>query len=238
MTETTATTKAATIGQDKQTSNEEEEDSIILVNKPHPEGLVFEEFKQTNGNLINVALVKKVDLTNNKLSNKIGSLEVLVNLESLVLRHNFLSNTSLDDILRVSSTLRELDLYDNQITNFYSLPLSSLTNLTTLDVSFNHIKRLGEVEDTQELAKLINLKELAFANNKIKQIQPPFPSLSSLTSLELGANRLREIKGLEALVHLRSLWLGKNKITKIANLEALTELRCLSLQVLFCFLCL
>jgi len=128
--DTTTITTGNKPSNEQEEEEEEEETNIILTNKPHPEGIVFEEYKGTDGASVDVAKVRRVDLTNNKLSNKIGNLEVLGRLEHLVLRHNFLSNTSFEDLLRVSSTLKELDLYDNQITNFYSIPLSCLNNLT------------------------------------------------------------------------------------------------------------
>lgn len=39
--------------------------------------------------------------------------------------------------------------------------------------------------------------------------------MKELVNLELGANKIREIEGLEELVKLEELWLGKNKITEL-----------------------
>ena len=42
---------------------------------------------------------------------------------------------------------------------------------------------------------------------------------------------LQEIEGLETLTSLTELWLGKNKITKLANLTSLVKLERLDVQV-------
>lgn len=39
--------------------------------------------------------------------------------------------------------------------------------------------------------------------------------MKELKNLELGANKIREIEGLEELRALEELWLGKNKITEL-----------------------
>ena len=62
---------------------------------------------------------------------------------------------------------------------------------------------------------LVNLKELYFANNKLRQITEGMKNLSSLVTLELGFNRIRAIKNLECTTTLQNLWLGKNKIEVI-----------------------
>ena len=80
---------------------------------------------------------------------------------------------------------------------------------SVLDLSFNNIKRMHGFET------LVNLKELYFANNKLRQITEGMKNLTCLEYLELGFNRIRQIKNLECTISLQSLWLGKNKITEI-----------------------
>eukprot|EP01097_Dermamoeba_algensis_P004093 TRINITY_DN2734_c0_g1_i1.p1 TRINITY_DN2734_c0_g1~~TRINITY_DN2734_c0_g1_i1.p1 ORF type:complete len:210 (-),score=48.91 TRINITY_DN2734_c0_g1_i1:201-830(-) len=58
----------------------------------------------------------------------------------------------------------------------------------------------------------------------------PFSNFPHLTMLELGANQIREIEGLDNLTSLTQLYLGKNKITSIKGLNSLANLRILSLQ--------
>ena len=59
-----------------------------------------------------------------------------------------------------------------------------MTNLTTLDISFNVIRDMAPV------ACLTNLTELYIANNKITQIKG-LEGMGRLKTLDLGANRLR-----------------------------------------------
>ena len=51
--------------------------------------------------------------------------------------------------------------------------------------------------------------------------------------MELGDNRIKEIKGIDHLVKLRQLFLGKNKIGQIKGISTLTNLKSLSIQVTF-----
>ena len=86
------------------------------------------------------------------------------------------------------------------------------------------IQRLEPLKDT--------LEELYLVENKIKIIQN-LSSLTKLTVLELGGNRIRQIgDGLRALTNLEQLWLGKNKIQSLEGnpFGTLTKLWRLSLQ--------
>ncbi|OCK82981.1 protein phosphatase 1 regulatory subunit [Lepidopterella palustris CBS 459.81] len=140
-------------------------------------------------------------------------------LERLCLRQNQISTVELPDTL--SSTLTELDLYDNAIAHIKGF--DSLTELTSLDLSFNKIKHIKRVN---HLAKL---KDLYFVQNKINTIEG-LDGLTNLRMLELGANRIRTLENLETLTALEELWLGKNKITEIKGLDTLTNLKILSIQ--------
>lgn len=107
------------------------------------------------------------------------------------------------------TTLRELDLYDNQIERIEGL--HTLTNLvyvpdapssgrararagvgalmrrgggSMLDLSFCGIREIAHLD------ALVNLRELYLVQNKITAIKG-LESLAQLTMLELGANRIR-----------------------------------------------
>jgi protein phosphatase 1 regulatory subunit 7 len=58
------------------------------------------------------------------------------------------------------------------------------------------------------------MRILYFVQNKISSIQAGDLDwcADTLTSIELGGNRLRAIENLEKLTKLEELWLGKNKI--------------------------
>lgn len=62
--------------------------------------------------------------------------------------------------------------------------LECLKDLTSLDLSFNKIKRI------RNLGNLKKLRELYFVQNKISKIDG-LREMKELTCLELGANRIR-----------------------------------------------
>lgn len=165
----------------------------------------------------NIALL---DLTHNRLK-AITNVSGLAQLHTLILRQNLLTEVSgLDEL----PSLRKLDLYDNQIEVIGSSSLSSLRGLLYLDVSFNQLRKLENLEN------LVQLEELYACSNKITEMSG-LEALVNLRTLELGSNRIREIGGLDTLVQLRALWLGRNKIAQVRNLEPVANsLRVLSLQ--------
>jgi len=114
-----------------------------------------------------------------------------------------------------------LELYDNQISVLSQL--TTLTNLTTLDISFNVIRSMAPVSSCPLL------RELYIANNKITKIEG-LEGMKEMRILDIGANRLRSMEGLRGLTKLESLWMGKNKITSIVGLEGLENVRKLDVQ--------
>ncbi len=146
-------------------------------------------------------------------------LDRFTKLQRLCLRQNAISSIDLPATLR--ATLQELDFYDNLISHIKGL--DDMKILTNLDLSFNKIKHIKNVNH------LTTLKELYFVQNRISKIEN-LEGLSKLTMIELAANRLRDIENLETLTQLKELWLGKNKITEIKNLSPLTNLRLLDLK--------
>ncbi|KAN0061639.1 protein phosphatase regulatory subunit Sds22 [Thecaphora frezii] len=142
----------------------------------------------------------------------------------LCLRQNQIGRIRSKDI-GVLTELRELDLYDNSLEKVSGL--DGCTKLETLDLSFNNIHHIANV------AHLGRCKTLYFVQNKISKVRPDDlrgPIAESLTSLELGGNRLRSIDNLDHLHRLEELWLGKNKITSLDGLATLANLRVLSIQ--------
>lgn len=161
-----------------------------------------------------------IDLVHCRIADiELLQLERFKQLKRLCLRQNAIETIALPDAL--GKTLEELDLYDNLISSIRGL--DCLTNLRTLDLSFNKIKHI------KNLTALTSLKEMYFVQNRISQIENLEP-LVNLTMIELAANRIREIQNLDRLTNLKELWLGKNKITSIKNLTSLTSLRLLDLK--------
>jgi protein phosphatase 1 regulatory subunit 7 len=162
----------------------------------------------------------EIDLVHARISS-IPSLKLsrFTSVIRLCLRQN--SITQIEDLSSLSSTLQDLDLYDNLISHIRGL--DDLVNLTSLDLSFNKLKHI------KKISHLTNLTDLYFVQNKITTIEN-LSGLTKLRNLELAANRIREIQGLDDLVNLEELWLGKNKITSISNLAPLRSLKILSIQ--------
>ncbi|KAJ2879672.1 protein phosphatase regulatory subunit Sds22 [Coemansia aciculifera] len=161
-----------------------------------------------------------IELMHSRLDSLAGlGLERFTGLEYLGCRQNLIK-----DLRPLSSltTLQEVDFYDNRLKRVDE-GVAQLTQLTSLDLSFNKIRRIENV------SLLMKLSELFFVSNKIQRIEN-LGTLRMLTNLELGANRIRRIEGLDELVALEQLYLGKNKITKLEGLGKLTRLRVLSIQ--------
>ncbi|KAJ1670373.1 protein phosphatase regulatory subunit Sds22 [Coemansia sp. RSA 25] len=162
----------------------------------------------------------RIELMHSRLDSLAGlSLERFSKLEYLGCRQNLIKDLGPVSAL---TTLQEADFYDNRL-NHIDQSIGKLTKLTSLDLSFNKIRRI------ENIASLTLLSELFFVSNKIQRIEN-LSNLRMLTNLELGANRIRRIEGLGELVALEQLYLGKNKISKLEGLEGLSRLRVLSIQ--------
>ncbi|KAI9677156.1 MAG: hypothetical protein M1829_002730 [Trizodia sp. TS-e1964] len=146
-------------------------------------------------------------------------LERFTMVQKVCLRQNAI--TEITPLDAHGSTLLELDFYDNLISHISGL--EGLKKLRSLDLSFNKIRTIKNVNH------LCELRDLYFVQNKISNIQG-LDGLSKLKNLELAANRIREIQNVQTLAGLEQLWLGKNKITEMKNLSTLVNLKILSIQ--------
>lgn len=146
-------------------------------------------------------------------------LERFPQVRRLRLRQNLIQR--IEGLSVLAGTLTDLEFYDNLISHISGL--DDLTNLTSLDLSYNKIKHIKNVNH------LINLTDLYFVSNKISRIEG-LDGLNQLRNLELASNRIRKLENLDALPALEQLWLASNKITELTGLGALTNLRLLSVQ--------
>lgn len=167
-----------------------------------------------------------LDLGHLRLSTtkNLGLLRFSPSLKRLCLRQNLITKIRSKDVGQLTA-LQDLDLYDNSIDKISGL--DKLTELETLDLSFNNIHHITNI------AHLNKLSTIYLIQNKISRVRPDDfqgPIVQSLTSLELGGNRLRSIDNVGHLQNLEQLWLGKNKITSLAGIGTLTKLRVLSIQ--------
>ncbi|KAL4869178.1 hypothetical protein BDV12DRAFT_87475 [Aspergillus spectabilis] len=121
--------------------------------------------------------------------------------------------------------LRHLGLADNSLTSVSAVGLAPVVNtLHSLDLSAN---LFTEVPDS--LASLVALRALNLSNCMIDSLHSlsrnPLPAI---TALNLRANRLRSLAGVERLLSLERLDLRDNKLsdpTEIARLTSLPEIR-------------
>ncbi|SCV02684.1 LAMI_0H01926g1_1 [Lachancea mirantina] len=143
-------------------------------------------------------------------------------LKELCLRQNLIESMSEVDVL--PACIEDIDLYDNKIKHISS-NVNKLTNLTNLDLSFNKIKHIKNLE------RLVKLENLYFVQNKISKIEN-LGTLTKLKNLELGGNKIETIgpNSFEGLGNLQEIWLGKNSISRLNNLQHLKSLRILSIQ--------
>jgi len=163
---------------------------------------------------------KDIDLVHCRISSVPAlRLERFPNVERICLRQNAI--VSVEFPPSFGESLDEIDLYDNLISHIRGF--ENMKNLTILDLSFNKIKHIKNVNH------LVKLKQLFFVQNRVSKIEN-LDGLSNVTMIELAANRIREIENLDPLTSLQELWLGKNKITEIKNLSTLTNLRVLDLK--------
>ncbi|CAI2368402.1 unnamed protein product [Moneuplotes crassus] len=147
----------------------------------------------------------------------------------------------IEDIGALKSLVR-LDVSNNKLTKFggsiycYSLTLlnlsknsitkipdeiSLLTNLVTLNISYNNIKSLAPLKDCKSLKSIIAVE------NRIKSTKD-LKSLATLNTLILSKNEIEDTKGIENLGMLQKLSLSNNKLTTFTpgyGLNQLQELR-------------
>ncbi|WOO76757.1 Protein phosphatase 1 regulatory subunit 7 [Vanrija pseudolonga] len=148
-------------------------------------------------------------------------------LRRLCLRQNELSSPLPAEVFDGLDALDELDLYDNRLGGRVTdEELKGVKNVTSLDLSFNNIRHVPN------LPSLTAVKILYLVQNKIGKIDEGALDWckDTITSIELGGNRIRAIEHLEKLTLLDELWLGKNKIRALENLGTFSNLKILSIQ--------
>ena len=124
------------------------------------------------------------------------------------------------------TNLTTLDLSYNQL-NELPAEIAELTNLTTLDLSYNQLNELPA-----EISQLTNLTTLYLSGNQLNELPAEISQLTNLTTLDLGENKLNELPAeIGKLTNLTKLSLSKNQISQLpAEITKLTNLTTLSLS--------
>ena len=120
--------------------------------------------------------------------------------------------------------LEHLEIYQNMVTKVRNI--SHLQKLKVLDLSFNEIRKVENIDAANNPL----LEKLYLTSNKIKSMDGLKGTFKNLEMVEFGANRIREITGLDGVPNCKELYLGKNKIVSMALPCPLLKLQKMSLQ--------
>ncbi|XP_065348714.1 serine/threonine-protein kinase 11-interacting protein isoform X1 [Cloeon dipterum] len=152
-----------------------------------------------------------------RISRSVGRVEDLLgqtewpHLHNLSLPHNNLS--ALDSSLAWATSLKEVDLRHNVITNTNGL--EQLPNLVTLDLSYNHLCAVPRLHKNTSRT----LKSFAIAHNMLENLNG-LEAFSNLEIYHCGWNCLVDPKvlaSLSKLPHLQKLWLTGNPMTRMTD---------------------
>ncbi|XP_062081158.1 receptor-like protein 9DC3 [Humulus lupulus] len=143
-----------------------------------------------------------------------NSLFSLVHLQSLILSHNDFDGSKILSQFGKFSNMVHLDLSHSYFIGQAPLELSHLSNLVTLDLSWNDGLKLETSSWKRTVANLTNLKELFLSDVDMSSTSPDsFMNLStSLTSLDLSWSSLQgELpENVLSLPNLQQLDLSRN----------------------------
>jgi Leucine-rich repeat (LRR) protein len=173
-----------------------------------------------NGKMVNKD-IKKLDLSNNKLTQLPVEIVQLTQLTTLHLTNNNITKLPVE--IRQLTQLTTLNLSTNKLTQL-PVEIGQLTQLTTLHLSFNNLTQLPV-----EIGQLTQLTTLNLQNNKLTQLPVEIGQLTQLTTLYLQTNKLTNLPvEIWQLTQLTTLNLSYNKLTQlpveIGQLTQLTEL--------------
>ena len=156
----------------------------------------------------------------------LGDMQSLTSLRS---NHEYYSDPAIEDLsgLQYATNLTTLDLSGNHIADISQL--AALTKLTTLELSEN------DISDLRPLGGLANLDYLDLSDNQYSVVDPsaglqigPLASLTSLTTLWLSYADVVDLSPLSGMTNLRELNLESNvflrDVSPLKNLVALETL--------------
>jgi Leucine-rich repeat (LRR) protein len=147
--------------------------------------------------------------------------------DMLLLTELVVFNSSIDSLegLQYATNLEYLYFNSYGQTNLISdlRPLSGLTKLNQIDLSYNHIS------DLRPLSGLTNLLALHLSGNSISDLRP-LSGLTKLQSLSFRENSISDLSPLSSLTNLGGLFLDNNLISDLTPLSSLTNLTSLSLE--------
>lgn len=175
---------------------------------------------------------------------QLKSISRLMEIMPQLLKLN-VSNNELRAVTGAPSSLQELDISDNLISDV--APFQYLVNLHTLDLSSNvslqHLQGLSGLQHLRELrvdnngltsleaiSKLSGLQKLSCNNNNISQLDLLATKWQNLEELSLNHNQLIQLEGIENIPKLRTLNVDSNKLVLVNCNGSHEHLRTLSLN--------
>jgi len=200
--------------------------ALSLIGRDAPHDLIVNrDFVTRIGNLCDVAFVRKLNISFNRIRSldgidqlpqlkfllayacdidKIECLKAISKIESILLQQNRISKML--DTFSGMSKLQELRLDQNRISKIEHL--SGCVSLKKLDLSFNNIDVLNGISGLQQL------QELKVSNNQIKSLLP-LKALPSIRELDVSNNQLKSLDGLQQLPTLEFLRADHNMIAEL-----------------------
>ncbi|CAL5984325.1 Conserved_hypothetical protein [Hexamita inflata] len=141
--------------------------------------------------------LQKLDMAQNSLES-IRGIDQLINLTDADLSENYLSDIS---SLMSMKQLKSVNLSKNKITSTHQLAedLQSLTNLITLNLSYNNFKSINFVKHMK------NLIHLDASFNQITDINV-IKNLLKLVDLRLDGNKIESFGAIESLPNFKWSW--------------------------------
>ncbi|VEU23141.1 DEKNAAC103995 [Brettanomyces naardenensis] len=113
--------------------------------------------------------------------------------------------------------LKHLSFTENKISKISPWCFSSLSNLSSLDLSYNRLTLVP----TEALTKLVNLKSLNLSYNRLISTHGFPTNLTKMTILNLRGNRILDLDSMENLKSLQKIDMRQNKLTKTSDLKPL-----------------
>lgn len=136
--------------------------------------------------------------------------------------------------------LVDMNLSDKDLSN-----LKYMVNLTTLDLSGNHISNLGilngmtglkvlnvertDVEDISALEGLFRLEKLSLAESPVSDLTP-LKNLTELTELDVKGTAVEELSPLSGLGNLTELDISQTEVTDLLPLTSCDDLKLLIME--------